>query len=79
MTLEQLQSELDECKRVDKNLTDWIQRVRDCLTIDTITRAIAVELIERIEVSEKYEDGGEQYVNVSIFYKFGIQKVSHIT
>jgi len=77
--LEQLHGALDECKRIDKNLTGWIKKVRDCFTIDTITRAIAVELIEEIVVSEKYEDNGEQHIDVSILYKFGIQKMSSKT
>jgi hypothetical protein len=74
--LEQLESEVDECKRVDKNLMDWIKRIRKCISIDAVTRAIAVELIDRIEVSEEYDKDGEKYLDVSIFYKFGLSKTS---
>jgi len=77
--LEQLENEVNECKRIDKNLTGWIKRIKNCLSIDSVTRAIAVELIDCIEVSEKYEDCGEVYIDVSIFYKFGMQKNSHKT
>jgi len=77
--IEELESEQAECKRVDKNLTGWIKKVRNCLSIESITRAIAVELIEKIVVSEQYEESGEQYIDISIFYKFGIQKQSHKT
>jgi len=77
--IQELESELYECERVDKNLTGWIKKIRDCLSLDSLSRAIAVELIEKIEVFEQYEDYDERCIDISIFYKFGIQKVSHKT
>lgn len=74
--LEKLESEIDECERVKKNLKNWIKRIKDCLSIDTITRTIAFELIDRIEVSEEYDKNSEKYIDISIFYKFGLSKVS---
>ena len=69
--VEQLETELDECKRVQQDLTGWINRIKECLTIDSLTRAIVVELIDRIEVSEAYSVGGEKNLDISISYKFG--------
>jgi len=69
--VEQLENELDECKRVEKDLTGWIKRVKECLTIDNLTRTIVVELIDRIEVSEIYDVNGEKNLDISISYKFG--------
>jgi chaperonin cofactor prefoldin len=69
--VEQLESELDECKRVEKDLSGWIKRIKECLTIDGLTRAIVVELIDRIEVSEIYNVDGEKNLDISISYKFG--------
>ena len=65
---------MDECKRVERDLSGWINRVKECLTIDGLTRAIVVELIDRIEVSEIYSVDGEKNLDVSVVYKFGLSK-----
>ncbi len=70
--VEQMESELDECQRVQQDLTGWIERIKECLSVDVITRAIAVELINRIEVSETYDTNGEKTLDLEIFYKFGL-------
>ena len=69
----QLENELEESKRVEQDLTGWIKRIKECLTIDSITRAIAVELIDRIEVGETYDEAGEKNLDLEIFYKFGLK------
>jgi len=51
-------------------------RIKECLTIKTLTRALVVELIDRIEVSETYESGAEQTLDLEIFYKFGLKGAS---
>ena len=73
---EQMEDELDECQRVQQDLTGWIARIKECLTIDALTRTIAVELISRIEVSEAYDADGEKYLDLEIFYRFGLKKSS---
>ena len=70
--VEQLEAELIECQRVEKDLTEWITRVKECLTIDSLTRAIVVELIDRIEVSEVYDVDGEKNLDIAINYRFGL-------
>ena len=72
--VEQMEAELDECQRVQQDLTGWIARIKECLTIDSLTRAIAVELIERIEVSETYDKDGEKNLDLEIFYRFGLKE-----
>ena len=69
--LEQLENELEECQRVQSDLTGWISRIKDCITIDSLTRNVVVELIDSIEVSQIYETDGEKNLDVSISYKFG--------
>jgi len=69
-----LEKELDECRRVQRDLTAWINRIKECLTIDSLTRAIVVELIDRIEVSEIYSVDGEKNLDISIRYKFKCQE-----
>jgi len=69
--LEQLESEFYECQKVEKDLTGWIKRIKECISIDSLTRAIVVELIDKIEVSEVYDKDGEKNLDINISYKFG--------
>lgn len=69
--VKQLESELDECKSVKKDLSGWMERIKECLTINSLTRAIVVELIDKITVSETYKVDGERNIDISINYKFG--------
>lgn len=57
----ELETELSEYQRVEQDLTDWVKRVKECLTIDSLTRAVVVELIDRVVVSEIYDRNGEIY------------------
>ena len=68
---EQLERELDEGKRVQRDMSGLVERIKECLTIDSLTRAIVVDLIDRIDVSETYSVDGERTVDISIDYKFG--------
>jgi len=71
--VEQLETKFAECHRVDSNLTGWTKRIKECLTIDSLTRAIVVELIDRIDVSEVYNADGEKNLDIAISYRFGLQ------
>ena len=71
--VEHLEQELDESNRVQRDLTSWVDRIKKCLTIDSLTRAIVVELIDRIDVSEVYNVDGERNLDISIRYKFECQ------
>jgi len=75
--VEQLEAELVECRRVEKDLSGWIRRIKECITIDGLTRAIVVELIDRIDVSEVYDNDGEKNLDISISYKFGRFNLLH--
>lgn len=75
--VEQLEAELNEYKRVEQDLTDWVNRVKECLTIDSLTRAIVVELIDRIEVSETYDRSGKKFLDINISYKFSLKDSNH--
>jgi chaperonin cofactor prefoldin len=68
--VELLKNEIDECKRLEKDMTGWINRIKECLAINNLTRAIVVELIDRIEVSEVYDVNGEKCLDINISYKF---------
>lgn len=66
----ELETELSEYQRVEQDLTDWVKRVKECLTIDSLTRAVVVELIDRVVVSEIYDRNGEKFIDINIAYKF---------
>ena len=66
----ELEAELSEYQRVEQDLTDWVKRVKECLTIDSLTRAVVVELIDRVDVSETYDRNGEKFIDINIAYKF---------
>ena len=76
LEVEQLESELDECRRVEKDMSGWISRIKECLTINDLTRSIVVELIDRIDVSEIYSVDGEKNLDISISYKLGQSNLS---
>ena len=67
----QLEAELIQCKSVQRDMAALIERVKECLTIDALDRAIVMELIDRIEVSESYDVDGVKNIDISINYKFG--------
>ena len=66
----ELETELSEYQRVEQDLTDWVKRIKECLTIDSLTRAVVVELIDRVVVSEIYDRNGEKFIDINIAYKF---------
>lgn len=74
--VEQLEAELNEYKRVGQDLTGYVTRAKECLTIDSLTRAIVVELIDCIEVSETYDMNGEKFLDINISYKFSLKNSS---
>jgi hypothetical protein len=73
---ERLENEFCEYTRIKQDLTGWIEKIKNCLNIDTLTRAAAAELIERIEISESYDKDGEKVFDINILYKFGLTNSS---
>jgi len=67
-----MEIELEECQRIQHDLGAWIERVKECITIDSLTRQIVVELIDRIEVSETYTVDGQPTIDLHIAYRFGV-------
>ena len=76
INIKQMEAELAEHQRTQQDVTGLIARIKDCLTIDALTRAVVVDLIDRIEVSEAYEIDGEKQFDLEIFYKFGLTNAS---
>jgi DNA invertase Pin-like site-specific DNA recombinase len=70
----QMESELEECQRVQHDLSAWIERIKNCIAVDNLTRQIVVELIDRIEVSATYIVDGKPNIDLHISYRFGTVK-----
>jgi len=68
--VEQLEKELYECKNIQQDISVLVKRIKECLSIDTLTRAIVIDLIDKIEISETYSVDGEKNIDISIDYKF---------
>jgi hypothetical protein len=47
-----------------------VEKIKKCLSIQTLTREIITELIENIEISEEYEKDGEKQQDIKITYRF---------
>ncbi len=74
----QWEREQSECRQAKRDVGTWISRIKECLTIDELTRTIAVELIDRIVVSQMREEGGEKVLDLEIFYKFGLKQSDQV-
>ena len=65
-----LKLELVDLERNESDIIDWVAKVKQCLSIETLTREMIVELIDSIEVSDVYEVDGKPHQDVSITYRF---------
>jgi hypothetical protein len=66
--------EYESRKRSERDMSAWIARIKDCLTIDALTRPVVAGLVDSIEISEaNIEDGGKTF-DVTIHYKFRAAK-----
>ena len=74
--LEQSKVDYVKHKNAEHDMAGWTNRIKNCLQIETLTRDLVVELIDRIEVSEQSEIDGTKHLDLKIFYKFGIQNAS---
>ena len=72
--IDDLEIELAECNRVQDNLETWIERIKACITIDSLTRQVVVGLIDRIDVEETCTEDGHPEIDLTIHYKFGAGK-----
>ena len=68
--LERLKSELAELWRDESDISSWVTKIRRCLSIESLTREIIVELIDSITVSDVYEIDGEPQQDINIVYRF---------
>jgi DNA invertase Pin-like site-specific DNA recombinase len=70
--LASMEKELERQKQDGRDMAKWVERIKDCLNIECLTREIVTEMVERIEVSQTYDVGGKKNLDMAIFYKFGL-------
>lgn len=66
----ELCNKLIDCKRTNRDINKWIGKIKKCISMETITREIIVELIESIGVSEAYMKNGKKCYDIDILYRF---------
>lgn len=67
--------ELQECEKNVQDLTSFISKIKKCLSLEALNRAMVVELIDTIEVSNVYELNGEKQMDLKIKFKFKYHSV----
>ena len=69
--IENLNKELLDIEKAEKDISGWVKKIKKFLTIETLTREIILDLIDSIEVSEVYISDGEKHQDIKITYRFG--------
>jgi hypothetical protein len=64
----------EHLKQTAHDVTIWVNKIKDCLKIETLTRAVIVGLIDTIEIKKTQDDNNAKAFDVTINYKFGAQK-----
>ena len=65
-----IQEELEIYERNRDNAFDFIKLIEKYIGIQELTAPILNELIQRIEIGEKYEHQGQTFQDIHIHYKF---------
>lgn len=65
-----IQNQIHTFRQTKSNATDFVALVKKYIGIETLDSVIVNELIDRIEVSEQYEQDGQKMQDVEIYYKF---------
>ncbi len=70
MVVAKIEGELSEYHKSRDNAIDFVNLIEKYIGIKELTYEILHELIDRIEVGEKYEYNYETYQDINIYYKF---------
>jgi hypothetical protein len=69
-SLVNLQNELEDCESKANDITVWVDKIKECITINALDRPTLIELVDSITVSEAYKVGGEKRQDITIRYNF---------
>jgi DNA invertase Pin-like site-specific DNA recombinase len=65
------EKELSRLEAAGREMLGWAAQAKECLHVKELTRHVAVEMVERVEVAETCGEDGEKRLSLTIFYKFG--------
>lgn len=65
-----LTAQLDARQEDEKSVDDWIELIRDFAYLDTLDRPTLLRLINRIDISERRVENGQQVRDIKIHYNF---------
>ena len=68
--IETLKNELADTKQNESDVSAWVSKIKRCMSIETLTRELVVELIDTIEISDVYEIDGQPQQDINITYRF---------
>lgn len=57
-------------ENVTNDVSEWVSKIKQCMSLDELDRETVVELIDTITISEIYLEEGVEQQNVTIKYKF---------
>jgi len=72
--LKPMEDMYDRLKQTEQDLTAWVDKIKNCLKIESLTRAVVVELIEKITLKETQNENGAKVFDIEIQYKFGVKR-----
>jgi len=67
---DEFKAENNEYHKSKDNAIDFVNLIEKYIGIKELTYEVLHELIDRVEVGEKYEYQGETYQDINIYYKF---------
>lgn len=68
--VEVLKQQLEGYTQSADEVAIWTNKIKECLNIKELTRALVFELISKIEVTETLDADNNKNYDISIFYKF---------
>ncbi|MCR4719716.1 MAG: recombinase family protein [Firmicutes bacterium] len=68
--LEKIKLEIKTIQEKHKNVVDFTKLIEQYIGVEKITMEMALELIEKIEIGEKYIKNGRTYQDIDISYRF---------
>ena len=68
--IDELERKLETAASDESDIEKWIDLIKECIHLDELDRAVAIALINCIEVSEQFDTDGQRQQNITIKYNF---------
>jgi len=76
--IDELQNELETVRQNRRDMSAWLDIIKDYTDIQELDRVVLTELIDKITVGEARMVGGEKITDVTIYYRF-VGAVGHLS